>query len=132
MPAGRAPSGRTTVTVKLTANFERNLADIDSFLREAQAPSSYDALLEELLETVIPNLERYPGMGRRFLDRPGGSVESARGLEKLRPRLGAGEVREYVMKHYLVIYLTEGVAVYLLSIKHHRQLSFDLRGFWVK
>ena len=87
MPARR----RSRVTVRLAANFERNLADIDSFLIEAEAPSAYDALMGELLETVIPNLERFPEMGRRFLDRPGGSVESVRGLEKLRVRMGEGE-----------------------------------------
>lgn len=130
MPGRHAPAGRAVV--RLTANFERNLAAIDSYLLAAEAPLSYDALLEELLETVIPNLERYPGMGRRFMDRPGRSVESAGALEKLRARLGEGELREYVMKEYLVIYLGEGEAVYLLSIKHHRQLSFDFDQLWAR
>lgn len=130
MPGRHTPAGRAVV--RLTANFERNLAAIDSYLLAAEAPLSYDALLEELLETVIPNLERYPGMGRRFMDRPGRSVESAGALEKLRARLGEGELREYVMKEYLVIYLGEGEAVYLLSIKHHRQLSFDFDQLWAR
>ena len=30
------------VTIKLTANFERNLADIEQFLTEAQAPQAWD------------------------------------------------------------------------------------------
>ena len=120
------------VSVKLTANFERNLADIDAFLIAADAFSSYDALLEELLETAIPNLGRFPGIGRRFLDRAGGAAETLRGLEKLRARLGEGVLREYVMKEYLVIYLNEGEAVYLLSIKHHRQLSFDFDQLWAR
>ena len=128
MPARR----RSRVTVRLAANFERNLADIDSFLIEAEAPSAYDALMGELLETVIPNLERFPEMGRRFLDRPGGSVESVRGLEKLRVRMGEGESREYVLKEYLVIYLREGESIHLLSIKHHRQLSFDFDQLWAR
>ena len=33
------------VTIKLTANFERNLADIEQFLTEAQAPQAFDGLL---------------------------------------------------------------------------------------
>jgi hypothetical protein len=34
------------------------------------APRAYDAsLLEELLDTVIPNLEQFPTMGRPFLAR---------------------------------------------------------------
>ena len=56
----RKPAVR--LTVRLTANFERNLADIERFLTEAEAPQAYDALLDELLDTVIPNLERNHGV----------------------------------------------------------------------
>ena len=39
-------------------------------------------------------------------------------------------LREYVIDHYLVLYAqTEGV-IYLLSIKHHRQVSFDFESHW--
>ncbi|MCX7158810.1 MAG: type II toxin-antitoxin system RelE/ParE family toxin, partial [Proteobacteria bacterium] len=61
----RKPAVRPTVRV--TENFERNLADIERFLTDAEAPRAYDALLDELLDTVIPNLERFPGIGRPFL-----------------------------------------------------------------
>src|SRR3989304_9760189 len=65
VPVARKPAAR--LTVRLTANFERNLADIERFLSEAEAPQAYDALLDELLDTVIPNLQRFPGIGRPFL-----------------------------------------------------------------
>ncbi|MDD2926184.1 MAG: type II toxin-antitoxin system RelE/ParE family toxin, partial [Rhodoferax sp.] len=51
--------------VKLTANFERNLEEVEAFLLAADAPQAFDALLDELSDTVIPNLERFPRMGRR-------------------------------------------------------------------
>ena len=54
------------VTIKLTANFERNLADIEQFLTEAEAPQAFDGLIDELLGTVLPNLERFPGLGLPF------------------------------------------------------------------
>ena len=54
-------------TVKLTTNFERNLEEIEAFLVEAGAPHAFDALLDELTDTVVPNLESFPGMGRLFL-----------------------------------------------------------------
>lgn len=131
MPARRAhPDSR--VVVRLTANFERNLAEIDGFLAAAEAAPSFDALLDELLDIVVPNLERYPNMGRPFLDRPPGSVEVAVGLEKLRARLGSGELREYLLKDYVVLYLSDADSVGLLSIKHHRQLSFDFDQHWGK
>ncbi|MEM5330832.1 type II toxin-antitoxin system RelE/ParE family toxin [Paraburkholderia sp. JHI2823] len=121
-------------TVKLTANFERNLEEVDVFLSEAETPQTFDALLGELAETVIPNLERYPGMGRLFLERPARSVEVANGIDRLTRQLYSidqdGEVREYVMTHYLLLYANIGGTVYLLSIRHQRQLSFDLASHW--
>ena len=36
-------------TVKLTANFERNLEELEAFLVEAGAPHAFDALLDELI-----------------------------------------------------------------------------------
>jgi hypothetical protein len=38
----------------------------------------------------------------------------------------SSELREYVMTHCLVQYAQIKGTVYLLSIRHHRQLSFDL------
>jgi plasmid stabilization system protein ParE len=125
----------TKAVVRLAANFERNLADIERFLGEAEAPQVYDALLDELLDTVIPNLERFPGMGRPFLAHAAGSVEAANALDDLRVKLSAltpeaDALREYLLDHYLVLYAQIGEAVYLLAIRHHRQLSFDLPYHW--
>ena len=125
----------TTPVVKLTANFERNLADIEQFLTEAEAPQAFDGLLDELLETVIPNLERFPGMGRPFLNRAVGSVEATNALTALQAKMqtlrkDSTGLREYVMNHYLVLYAPIEGAVYLLSIKHHRQVSFDFESHW--
>ena len=53
------------VNIKLTANFERNLADIEQFLTEAEAPQAFDGLIDELLGTVLPNLERFPELGSK-------------------------------------------------------------------
>ncbi|HQQ69297.1 MAG TPA: type II toxin-antitoxin system RelE/ParE family toxin [Alicycliphilus sp.] len=122
------------VTVKLTANFERNLAEIEAFLIEAEAPQAFDTLLDELVNTTVPNLERFPGMGRLFLERPVRSVEVANGIARLRQQLGAlasdGELREYVMTHYLLLYARIDGSVVLLSIRHQRQLSFDFQALW--
>ena len=121
-------------TVKLTANFEHNLDEIETFLREAEAPFAYDALLDDLSDTVIPNLERFPGIGSSFLARPTRSVETINGVARLRAQLDAitegGEVFEYVMTRYLLLYAQIEGTIYLLSIRHHRQLSFDLAGHW--
>jgi plasmid stabilization system protein ParE len=75
--------------VKFTANFERNLEGIELFLTEVEAPQAFDGLLDELLETVIPNLERFPEMGRPFLARQPRSVETTNALATLRAKLSA-------------------------------------------
>ena len=121
--------------VRLTTNFERNLADIEHFLTEAEAPQAYDALLDELLDTVIPNLERFPGIGRPFLANAARSVETTNALEALHAKLSAltpdpEALREYILDHYLLLYATIDANLYLLAIKHHRQLSFDFQSHW--
>ena len=125
---------RKTV-VKLSAHFERNLGDVERFLTEAEAPHAYDSLLDELLDTVIPNLESFPGMGRPFLSRAAWSVETTNARAVLQAKLAALGIepeglREYVMEHYLVLYAQSGGTIHLLSIKHHRQLSFDFEAHW--
>ena len=40
------------------------------------------------------------------------------------------EIREYITGEYLLLYLVGDSTVSLLSIRHHRQLSFDLRAHW--
>jgi plasmid stabilization system protein ParE len=120
---------KTTVT--LTANFERNLENIQTFLAEADAQHAYDALLDELLDTVIPNLERFPAIGRSFLERPVRSVEVTNALAQLQTQLHNDELMEYLLKDYLVLYTKSDDNIHLLSIKHHRQLSFDFEHLWL-
>ena len=118
------------VTVKLTANFECNLEVIEAFLAEADVPQAYDRLLDDLADSLIPNLEHFPAMGRLFLERPVRSVEVANALERLQPKLHGGELREYLFADYLVLYPQIDKAIHLLAIKHHRQLSFDFQSLW--
>jgi hypothetical protein len=58
------------IQVELTASFIERLASIETFLVEADAPRVYDKLLDGLRPTVIPNLRRFPRIGRRYLDQP--------------------------------------------------------------
>ena len=124
------------VTIKLTANFEQNLADIEQFLTEAQAPQAFDGLIDELLGTVLPTLERFPELGRPFFNRSVGSAEATNATAALKANQAAlvgtslTSLREYVMNHYLVLYVQVEDTLFLLSIKHHKQLSFDFEGHW--
>lgn len=118
------------ITVRLTANFEHNLEAIAEFLDEAGASQAYDRLLDDLSDTLVPNLENFPAMGRSFLARQAGSVEAVNALGGLQAKLRGGELREYLFDDYLVLYAQFAADVYLLSIKHHRQLSFDFQKLW--
>ncbi len=112
--------------VELTASFLERLDAIEAFLTEADAAFAFDDLLAELRATVIPNLARFPRIGRRYLDHPPQSAEALSQLAAL-PAGTAGALREYLHGDYLMLYVAADAeaAVYLLSIRHHRQLSFD-------
>lgn len=117
-------------TVRVTSHFESNLEAIEVFLSEAGATPAFVTLLGELADSIIPNLERFPEMGRPFLDRPAQSVEARQKITQLESRIGNTTLREYVAGDFLILYGARGRTVYLLSIKHHRQLSFDFPAHW--
>lgn len=121
--------------VKLTLNFERNLEEVERFLAETDAPRAFDKLLDDLADNVIPNLERFPDMGRLFLARQSHSVEASGALERLQRQVAEQftesiTLREYILTSYLILYARREGTVYLLAIKHHRQLSFDFESHW--
>jgi plasmid stabilization system protein ParE len=121
--------------VELTASFLERLEAIEAFLTEADAAFAFDDLLAELRATVIPNLARFPRMGRRYLDNPPPiGPSSAEALAQLATLAAgaAGALREYLHGDYLMLYaaMEASATVYLLSIRHHRQLSFDFARLW--
>ncbi len=119
--------------VELTANFLQRLDGVEAFLAEADAGPAFDRLVAELRETVIPNLGRFPLIGRRYLDDPPQSAEALAQLAAL-PAGAADALREYVHGDYLMLYcaVDSATTVYLLSIRHHRELSFDFMGLWTR
>ena len=121
--------------VELTASFLERLDAIEVFLVEADAGFAFDDLLVELRATVIPNLRRFPRIGRRYLAKPPQSAEALAQLASL-PAGAPDALREYLHGDYLMLYTVvdasseSDAAVYLLSIRHHRQLSFDFARLW--
>ncbi len=121
--------------VELTASFLERLESIEAFLVEADAGFAFDDLLAEIRATVIPNLRRFPRIGRRYLGNPPQSAEALALLAAM-PAGAPHALREYLHGDYLMLYLVEDastkaeVRVYLLTIRHHRQLSFDFTRLW--
>lgn len=143
--AGMTPSDESTtpslVEVRYTANFEANLQSIEAFWIENKFAQGYDRLLDELIDTVVLNLERHPRMGRPFMSRQPDSIEAQRQYAKLQAKMAIHEqpadIREYVMADYLVLYAILDATddrlstIYLVSVKHHKQLSFDFERLWL-
>lgn len=121
--------------VELTASFLACLDAIEAFLVEADAGEVFYDLVAEIRATVIPNLRRFPRIGRRYLANPPQSAEALAQLAEL-PEGAPGALREYLHGNYLLLYsvldaaLQGEATVYLLSIRHHRQLSFDFARLW--
>ena len=111
-------------------NFSTNLTDIKSFLGE-EGRRFFLRFFEHLTEDIVPMLCRFPQSGRSFLERSIRSDQAQQLLERLKENLKEGDdLREFIVDDYLILYVVRGKRVVFLSIKHHRQLSFDLKHFW--
>jgi hypothetical protein len=129
---GRFPRGNAGAFIWETPS------QIAAFWAEREAPQAYARLLDELGSVVIGNLERHPRIGRRFFARAAQSVEVRERVAAIIERFGNVEVREYLSGDHLLLYSVGDhgsprkprTTIHLLSIRHHRQLSFDFEGFW--
>ena len=74
-------------------------------------------------------------MGRQSLSRTPRPVETSNAFDSLCAKLLAltpdpAALREYILADYLLLYAQIGGIIYLLAIRHHRQLSFDFESHW--
>ena len=115
---------------RFTENFSTNLTAIEEFLG-SHSGRALHRFLGRLFDDVILTLCRFPQSGRSFLTRAVRSTKANARAKELRKFLTKGDdLREFVMDDYLVLYLVRRGQVIFLAVKHHRQLSFDLKGFW--
>ena len=113
-----------------TANFSSNLSDIQTFLGE-DGRRTFDRFFEHLMDDLVPMLCRFPRSGRSFLERSIRSNEALAMVQKLQEKLRNGDdLREFIADEYLILYVVRAKQIVFLSIRHHRQLSFDLKRFW--
>lgn len=118
-------------TVRVSRHFAENLDTIKEFLLDSDAPEAFSPLLDDLFEEAIPALENYPDLGTDFFRRRPSSREADDLQTRLSKRLGSQTMlRELVRGDYLILYARGDHDIYLLAIKHHRQLSFDFPEFW--
>lgn len=116
----------------LTANFRAMLSAIEAYWDEVQFPVGYDRLHEEIETVAIARLERFPSMGRPFLDAKPDTFDALVRCELLAGRaLEDGVVREYMLKDYVILYVQTADVVSLLSIRHFKQTSEDFEHLWL-
>ena len=117
--------------VRASHNFLSNLDTIAEFLLEIEpheASARFDTLRREIDE-LIGLLEAHPAIGRpaRFLaSRSIQARERASRVGRLAQSLGMQELREYVLKDYVVLYANSSSEVVLLALKHQRQLQYRI------
>lgn len=125
---------RTRITVEFTDAFEARLADMERYWTRAGHPRSYDRLLDSLDAKVIPLLERFPAIGRVFLNTTPDTYDALLMCEKLIEETeGAqqpAELREHIFDDYVLLYWLSGEAVKLLSVRRSKELSFDFDQIW--
>lgn len=117
--------------IQAAESFVRNVRAVQSFLQQqddASAAARYDALLVQLKD-AREHLRWNPAAGRpaRFM-----RAQSAQGqalaaqAKALATAHAAPELREWVVKPYVLLYAHGSDRVVLLALKHERQLVFQL------
>ena len=113
-----------------TENFSTNLSDIKAFLG-GEGAQAFERLFERLTQDIVPMLRRFPLSGRSFFQRSIRSKEAQALAQKLRDKLKAeDDIREFITENYLILYVVRRKQIVFLSIRHHRQLTYDLNRFW--
>ena len=113
-----------------TENFSTNLGDIETFLG-AEGAGYFAKFFNRLTDEIVSQVCRFPRSGRSFLERSINTTQAERLAQRLRRRLQKGEdIRELIVDDFLILYLVREELIVFLSIKHHRQLSYDLKTFW--
>lgn len=113
-----------------TENFTANLGGIRLFL-EPEGKESFQRLISRLFDDIIPALCRFPKSGCLFLAHAVRSLESQALMDRLKALLRRDdELREFIVDDYIILYLVRRNRLLFLAIKHHYQLSFDLKRIW--
>ena len=125
----RSVKRRVSAQVSAAPHFGACLQAVHAFMVEQDAASARARLaqLKRDLRDMKTLLAWSPASGRpaRFL-RPNSAQASLRlaAVLQLAQSAGLPHLREYVMGSHLVLYAHSDTEVVLLSLKHHRQLSY--------
>ena len=135
VPSPQASVAERLCQVELTANFLERLEVIEAFLAQADAALKAGAYPQAAGQgqgrgrsegTGHPQPDPLSPHRPQYLDCPPQSAEALAQLSAM-PAGAAHSLREYLHGDYLMLYtaIDADATVYLLSVRHHRQLSFD-------
>ena len=127
----KADKRRVSAQVGAVPNFADCLLAVHAFMVEQDAASATARLaqLKRDLREMKTLLAWSPASGRpaRFL-KPNSAQASLRlaAVQQLAQTAGLPHLREFVIGSYVVLYAHSDNEVVLLSIKHHRQFSYNI------
>ena len=117
--------------VRITAPFKESFAEMAGHYKALRplfpdAGARLSAFADRLFERVIPMLETNAEIGRPYLLVKLGTQVEATLLAEMGPILASPTtmVREWVERDFTILYLTTPDHVYLVDLKHHRQLGY--------
>lgn len=110
--------------VEYSALFDVHLQRIAAFCTVHEAPAAYRSLLDDVDTVIIPNLERFPHIGRPYLETTMESTEALMAVAKL-PRNAGILLRKYVHDDYVILYILGDDVLHLVAIRHHKETSFS-------
>ena len=126
--AARAPRRRE---VLVTQPFREAFARLVEHYRMLQplfpdSGSRLAAFNEDLFDRIVPALEGHADVGRPYALRKLGSQAEAVLLAELTPLLAASSAvaREGVEREFTILYVVTPDKVFLVNLKHHRQLGY--------
>ena len=115
--------------IRITRNFEDNLDRIREFLLQVSPEQAAQRLtiLEREVVAACSLLAAHPAIGRSLHGATNRKLDLAlRQLQARTKALGAGELREWIVGEYTLLYAGSAEAVHLLALKHQRQLAYLL------
>ncbi|KIG04218.1 type II toxin-antitoxin system RelE/ParE family toxin [Caballeronia concitans] len=120
--------------IRISRQFEARIADIERYWQRLDQPRSFERMVEAFETKAEPLLERFPAIGRLFLNTVPDTYVALLDCEELiQETEGAkerAELREFVFDDYVLLYLLVGDTVLLASIRHCKELSFDFDQIW--
>jgi len=109
--------------VEYSALFLVHLERIAAFCADHETLAVYRNLLDDMDSIVVPNLERFPHIGKPYLETTMESTEALMAVAKL-PRNAGHLLRKYVHDDYIVLYILGDDTLHLVAIRHHKEASF--------